>query len=435
MAGRGRNKYRKKKDMLEYTRHDFELLELTSLRKMLAIQFRKFSDEMGDDYSLDRVVDDFVFMCMLVGNDFLSHCPHLEINGGALSLMMSTYIELLPDWGGYLTDREKIAPERFEEFMYHLSVYEEEHFHKRGNDEAEPGWRLRSENEHDENDFYGMFYSGNATPACAVAANFKGSEPPPSREKLDAKKKVEANNDKDDVTDLFIDEDDEEYPHVAGPKGPRAFRRRHPNSNARSYRDFYYESKLGWPMEDRERTLFQRRAHVRDYLEGLHWNLNYYHNGCCDWDWYFPHLYSPLATDMVNLDEFYDDDQEDQEFKSFKFNLGTPFSSLAQLLSVLPPQSAQLLPKPLGELMLDPTSPLIDFYPPDFTTDPNGKRQAWEAIVQIPFIDSELLLNTVDQILEYDEKEGLLTNAERRRNKPGKIHYFKPEKSTADVPL
>ena len=43
--------------------------------------------------------------------------------------------------------------------------------------------------------------------------------------------------------------------------------------------------------------------------------------------------------------------------------------------------------------------------------------------------------NTVDQILEYDEKEGLLTNAERRRNKPGKIHYFKPEKSTADVPL
>jgi len=246
---------------------------------------------------------------------------------------------------------------------------------------------------------------------------------------------VEANNDKDDVTDLFIDEDDEEYPHVAGPKGPRAFRRRHPNSNARSYRDFYYESKLGWPMEDRERTLFQRRAHVRDYLEGLHWNLNYYHNGCCDWDWYFPHLYSPLATDMVNLDEFYDDDQEDQEFKSFKFNLGTPFPSLAQLLSVLPPQSAQLLPKPLGELMLDPTSPLIDFYPPDFTTDPNGKRQAWEAIVQIPFIDSELLLNTVDQILEYDEKEGLLTNAERRRNKPGKIHYFKPEKSTADAPL
>jgi len=419
MAGRGRNKYRKKKDMMEYTRHDFELLELSSLRKLLAIQFRKFSDQLAGDYSLDRIVDDFVFMCMLVGNDFLSHTPHLEINTGAVSLMLTTYIDLLPDWGGYLTDREKISPERFEEFIYNLSVYEEEHFKKRGYEENEPGWKLEAESEHDENDFYGMFYSGNPTPACAVAANFKGSEPPPSRKSIEKKK----------------DEDDEAYPELAGPKGNRAFRRQHPDSKARSYRDFYYESKLGWPMEDRERTLFNRRAHAREFLEGLHWNLNYYHNGCCDWDWYFPHFYSPLATDMVNLDEFYSDDQEGEEFKSFHFDLGTPFPSLAQLLSVLPPQSATLLPEALGELMIHPSSPIIENYPNDFTTDPNGKRQAWEAIVKIPFINGEELLSTVEQVLEKDGENGkdLLTPSERRRNRPGKIHYFKPEKESADV--
>jgi len=434
MAGRGRNKYRKKKDMMEYTRHDFELLELSSLRKLLAIQFRKFSDQM-DDYSLDRIVDDFVFMCMLVGNDFLSHCPHLEINNGALSLMMTTYIDLLPEWGGYLTDREKISPERFEEFIYNLSVYEEEHFKKRGYEENEPGWKLESESEHDENDFYGMFYSGNPTPPCAVAANSKGSEPPSSRKLNPAKNRKLNGDDNEDGSDLYIDPDDEQYTHVAGPPGNRAFRKRHPDSKARSYRDFYYEKKLGWPMEDRERTLFQRRVHARDYLEGLHWNLNYYHNGCCDWDWYFPYFYSPLATDMVNLNEFYDDDQEDQEFKSFKFEMGTPFPSLAQLLSVLPPQSAQLLPPALGELMLHPSSPIIEYYPSDFTSDPNGKRQAWEAIVQIPFIDGELLLNTVEQILEKDndDKGAILTKSERRRNRPGKIHYLRPAKENSEV--
>ena len=434
MAGRGRNKYRKKKDMMEYTRHDFELLELSSLRKLLAIQFRKFSDQFADDYSLDRIVDDFVFMCMLVGNDFLSHCPHLEINGGAISLMMTTYIDLLPEWGGYLTDREKISPERFEEFIYNLSVYEEEHFKKRGYEENEPGWKLEADNEHDENDYYGMFYSGNPTPASAVAANVKGAEPPAPRANIAPEPKT--STDPSDVEDLFIDEEDEQYTHVAGPKGPRAFRRRHPDSKARSYRDFYYESKLGWPMEDRERTLFQRRAHARDYLEGLHWNLNYYHNGCCDWDWYFPYFYSPLATDMVNLDEFYDDDQDGEEFKSFKFDLGTPFPSLAQLLSVLPPQSAKLLPPALGELMIHPSSPLIEYYPNEFSTDPNGKRQAWEAIVQIPFIDGELLLSTVEQVLEADDGDGkILSPSERRRNRPGKIHYFRPEKkeTSADV--
>jgi len=426
MAGRGRNKYRKKKDMMEYTRHDFELLEIASLRKLLAIQFRKFSDQLGGGYSLDRIVDDFVFMCMLVGNDFLSHSPHLEINGGAISLMMTTYIDLLPDWGGYLTDREKISPERFEEFVYNLSVYEEEHFKKRGYEENEPGWKLEAENEHDENDFYGMFYSGNPTPACAVAANVKGSEPPPARKGIDKKAETDAAQ--------LADVDDEEQEHVSGPKGNRAFRRKHPESKARSYRDFYYESKLGWPMEDRERTLFQRRAHAREYLEGLHWNLNYYHNGCCDWDWFFPHLYSPLATDMVNLNEFYGDDQEDQEFKSFNFDLGTPFPSLAQLLSVLPPQSATLLPPALGELMLHPSSPIIEYYPNDFTTDPNGKRQSWEALVEIPFIDGEVLLDTVTSVLEKDEKDGkILTPSERRRNRRGEIHYFKPAKDSVEA--
>jgi len=33
------------------------------------------------------------------------------------------------------------------------------------------------------------------------------------------------------------------------------------------------------------------------------------------------------------------------------------------------------------------SSPIIDFYPLDFSMDLNGKRQEWEAVVLIPFID------------------------------------------------
>lgn len=42
------------------------------------------------------MVDDFVFMCMIVGNDFLSHLPHMSIENGALSTMLTTYEKLLP---------------------------------------------------------------------------------------------------------------------------------------------------------------------------------------------------------------------------------------------------------------------------------------------------------------------------------------------------
>ena len=407
MAGRGRHKHRKKKDMMDYDQNDFEVLELKSLRQLLAIQFRRFADEnaLQEKYGLNRIIDDFVFMCMLVGNDFLPHTPHLEIDNGAISLMITNYIDLLPEWGGYLTDKAKIHPKRLEQFLYNLAAYEEEHFYRRGLEENEPGWKLSAENEQEDDDFYGTYYGGKPTPAAAVPANKKGAQLPPS------------------VDETMIVNGDSSVETA----GNRAFRRRHPNSAARSYRDFYYETKLGWSPKDRNATIFRRRAHVRDYLEGLHWVLNYYHNGCQSWDWYFPYLYSPLCTDMVNLEEFYDE-SEKGEFKSFHFESGTPFPSLAQLLSVLPPQSAELLPEPLAELMIHPSSPLMTYYPQDFTTDANGKRQSWEAVVQIPFIDADVLLDTVQQIMKADEKaddeKKLLTNAERRRNILGKNHVF-----------
>lgn len=66
VMARGR---RKKKDMLEYTINDFEVLSLQSLRQMLSLQFRKFTDPgvLKEPFSLERIVDDFVFLCMLIG--------------------------------------------------------------------------------------------------------------------------------------------------------------------------------------------------------------------------------------------------------------------------------------------------------------------------------------------------------------------------------
>ena len=84
--------------------------------------------------------------------------------------------------------------------------------------------------------------------------------------------------------------------------------------------------------------------------------------------------------------------------------------------------------------MIHPSSPLIPFYPPDFTSDPNGKRQPWEAVVDLPFIEAGVLLDTVNRVLEQDNKDGskLLSPAERRRNVRGKDHFFVPPGAPAN---
>ncbi len=43
-------------------------------------------------------------------------------------------------------------------------------------------------------------------------------------------------------------------------------------------------------------------------------------------------------------------------------------------------------------LMKDSRSPIIDFYPTDFRVDQEGKRNDWEGIVLVPFIDEARLL-------------------------------------------
>jgi len=54
------------------------------------------------------------------------------------------------------------------------------------------------------------------------------------------------------------------------------------------------------------------------------------------------------------------------------------------------------------------TSPLKEFFPLEFKIDLNGKKNQWEAIVQIPFIDESKLIsaaNSQEFKLSPEEKE------------------------------
>ena len=81
----------------------FHLLHLSLLREYIDHEFGGYLNEPGVldfDYNLESIIDDWILMGFLVGNDFLPHLPHLHINKGAFSELFSTYKRVLPTLGG-----------------------------------------------------------------------------------------------------------------------------------------------------------------------------------------------------------------------------------------------------------------------------------------------------------------------------------------------
>ncbi|WVF65523.1 hypothetical protein IAT40_000251 [Kwoniella sp. CBS 6097] len=169
------------------------------------------------------------------------------------------------------------------------------------------------------------------------------------------------------------------------------------------YRERYYEKKFGVSLSDIEtidKVTFS-------YMEGLCWVLEYYYQGVPAWDWFYPYHYAPFAQDFKDIGRY-----------NIDFKPGQPFTPFAQLLGVFPAASRIHLPEKLQDLMINPESPIIHFYPDDFEIDMNGKKMAWQGVALLPFIDQKQLLDALGSKLP------LLSPADLQRNKGGNSVMF-----------
>lgn len=134
----------------------------------------------------------------------------------------------------------------------------------------------------------------------------------------------------------------------------------------------------------------------------------------CGWKWFLPYYHAPLCLDLYRYiaSEHYKPEHSHSGVPSDLATLGDtlPFGSSAvaleyltdvnceidgpvnpftQLMSVLPADSATLVPECLRPLFYG--GPTKHFYPTNFAIDTDGVKVPWGGVTLIPFIDPHLL--------------------------------------------
>lgn len=88
-----------------YMHQHLQILQIPVLREYLSLEFASLARQVSFPFDFENLVDDLVFLCFLVGNDFLPHLPCLEIREGGLNLLLNLYRSLLPSLDGFLTSQ------------------------------------------------------------------------------------------------------------------------------------------------------------------------------------------------------------------------------------------------------------------------------------------------------------------------------------------
>ncbi|KAK4534401.1 hypothetical protein CDCA_CDCA01G0426 [Cyanidium caldarium] len=389
---------------------EFELFGISVLRDYLAMEFSELRDKLAPGvYDLERIIDDLVLLAFLVGNDFIPHSPTLEIREGALSSMLLLYKKLLPRFGGYLThangslDNPRLIDwKRLEILMSMLGKLERYILRKRDEATGRGGREFAGASVQQAHSALWGLDPPQPSPKAVQSGRIAGANPEESDEEEEEEEEEELLWDAEAVAAALSDAAD-----AAQTAEMLPIKRR------------YYRDKLGLAY-DRDKEALQQLC--RAYLESVLWTFSYYVNGVVSWRWFYPYHYAPFCSDMVGLADM---------AAAIRFEPGEPFRPMQQLLAVLPPPSAWCLPRPYAELMSgdDDDSPIREFYPLKAPVDKNGKRNEWEWIVLIPFIDEQRLFAAMERV-----RPEQLTAAERVRNQHGvslQLRRRPPEPVTA----
>lgn len=225
----------------------FQLLHISLLREYIELEFSRDADSVTDiefasfQFDAERVIDDFVLFCVMVGNDFLPHLPFAEISEGGLASLFQCYKEHLWEAPGepwLVKDCGDIDFQQLARFLRRYAPVEEERMSRAVAD--------------------GEFKLGSRR----LVGPTDAPDPPNMRAR---------------------------YPEQS--------------QTVEEARTNWYDVKFAMDVNTHEGTQRQRRM-FHSYLEGLQWVMLYYFRGPdnASWSWYYPYYHAPMVYDLAGYD-------------------------------------------------------------------------------------------------------------------------------------
>lgn len=181
-----------------------------------------------------NLIKDYMFLCFMLGNDFLPHFPAVNIRTLGIEILMSAYKKILGRSKKTIINDNKIQWSILSKVIEYLAENEHENFKR----EQELRERL-SKRKYPSNNYKEQMMKYNMIPMC-------------NRE-----------------LEEFIDVLQHGWEHR------------------------YYNSLLKC-----EKNIHNIKKICMNYLEGLEWTFNYYSGNPIDWNWKYKYHYPPLLKDL-----------------------------------------------------------------------------------------------------------------------------------------
>lgn len=303
----------------------------------LCVKHEWFKDSTNDHR---RLIVDYIFICFFLGNDFLPNLPCLKIKNGSLNEILIIYKKVSWVTGTYLISEDGTDFNRkfLREFLMEIAFIESDLMQQ-----------LAEKRVKDIKSF-----------------SFRIKNMPPMEAEIERFRYVE---------DQYKDEI---------------------HAEQENWKQRYYKHLHGFKgLAGKE---YKKHVNLicQDYLNGLLWILYYYQGKPCEWEWAYAHHAAPTASDLA--DYFLDLKLKNLSLKVKIPSMDKgPVSPFVQLMSVLPPESATLLPSCLAYYMTSRMSFIHYMYPVKIGIQMLNHKWYHECKALIPYIDREILASLIDK--------------------------------------